>query len=295
VRVKDGAIKRRDRVQMHATGAMYEVLECGVLRPQMQPREELTTGEVGYLVCNIKTLADVKIGDTVHHQKKTVLALPGFKEPKPMVYAGLYPTSTKDFEALRDALQKLALNDSSLTYVADSSEALGFGFRCGFLGMLHLEIVQERLEREDDLDLARQYLAVVEEQAKASASGELALYAAISRACLQHQAGELSAALQTYDLALATSKSVKELKAGRYLAQFNQAQVQIAYAAGLEDQEQADVLRQQARDTLDLLRVDITLKDVRSRLQEAAEYSYWDLLRSFPALAKADVETALPE
>lgn len=147
---------------------------------------------------------------------------------------------------------------------------------------------------DKDLDQARQYLSTVEEQARASQSSELKLYAAISRASFQHQAGELEAALQTYEEALRSSTAVKEVKAGRYLAQFNQAQVQIAYAASLEDQEQAMQLRERARDTLDQLRVDITLENSGSRLQQAAEYSYWNLLRAFPSLAQDSLE-ALPE
>jgi len=157
VRVVDGTITKGMKVEMMGTGRSYEVIDLGVFSARgEQPRKELVAGQVGYIVCNIKDLKEVKIGDTVkEHKGPKVEALPGFQVPKPMVYCGIYPTQNKDFELLRKALDKLALNDSSFTYTPESSEALGFGFRCGFLGLLHMEIVQERLEREADLDVVQ--------------------------------------------------------------------------------------------------------------------------------------------
>jgi len=139
---------------MMMTGAKYEVVEAGSLHPQAVPRDELTAGEVGYLICNIKTLEDIQIGDTVTDTDKPALKpLPGYKEVKPVVFSGLYPSVATDYDELRDALDKLHLNDVSFQYHADSSDALGLGFRLGFLGLLHMEIVQERLEREFGLTL----------------------------------------------------------------------------------------------------------------------------------------------
>jgi GTP-binding protein LepA len=128
-----------------------------VLRPSHEPGTVLKAGESGYVVANIKGLNEVRIGDTVVEALKnvTVEPLPGYREPKPMVYCGLYPTYPKDYENLRKALDTLALNDASFTYLPETSEALGFGFRCGFLGLLHMEVVQERLERDSDLDLVQ--------------------------------------------------------------------------------------------------------------------------------------------
>src|SRR5688572_7068272 len=133
----------------------YEVLELGRFRPHMEPCAELKTGEVGYLIANLKSLEDVKIGDTVTHKGAEVTPLLGYREPLHMVYCGIYPTANKDFEALRKALQKLHLNDASFTFTPETSDALGFGFRCGFLGLLHMEIVQERLERHSGLDIVQ--------------------------------------------------------------------------------------------------------------------------------------------
>jgi GTP-binding protein LepA len=157
VRIKEGTLQKGDQVRMIATGSDYEVLEIGRLAPRMVPEDSLHAGEVGYLICNIKRLGDVKIGDTVTHSREDERAepLPGFKDPKPMVFCGFYPTNTSDFEALRRSLEKLRLNDSSFTYEPETSEALGFGFRCGFLGLLHMEIIQQRLEREEDMDLVQ--------------------------------------------------------------------------------------------------------------------------------------------
>jgi len=152
-RMVDGSVKTRDRVTMKNSGARYEVLEVGVFEPSMTRTDELHAGETGYLICNIKQLADVHIGDTVHIQGTEVEALPGYKEPQSVVFCGLYPTNPKDYDALRKALERLHLNDSSFHYEPETSDALGFGFRCGFLGLLHMEIVQERLEREAGLDI----------------------------------------------------------------------------------------------------------------------------------------------
>ncbi|MFH1551222.1 MAG: translation elongation factor 4 [Planctomycetota bacterium] len=156
VRVMDGRISKRDHIKMLRTGGRYEVLDLGMFRPQMVPVDSLNTGEVGYLICNIKTLRDVHVGDTVTLSKYAdVTPLPGYKEPLPMVYCGLYPVNHAEVTNLRAALEKLQLNDSSFTFAPESSEALGFGFRCGFLGLLHMEIVQERLERESNVDVVQ--------------------------------------------------------------------------------------------------------------------------------------------
>ncbi len=157
VRLFQGRLKRKDMVWMAGTRSEYEVLEVGRLRPEMAPDEELHAGEVGYVICNIKRLQDVKIGDTLlaADESQRAKALPGFRAPKPMVFCGIYPTNTSDFENLRKSLEKLRLNDSSFTYEPESSDALGFGFRCGFLGLLHMEVIQQRLEREEDLDLVQ--------------------------------------------------------------------------------------------------------------------------------------------
>ena len=157
IRIKEGTIAKGDNVRMCAIGTPHEVLEIGRLTPEMTPERSLHAGEVGYVICNIKRLGDVKIGDTITHEKpeERGAALPGFKSPKPMVFCGFYPTNTSDFEALRRSLEKLRLNDSSFTYEPETSEALGFGFRCGFLGLLHMEIIQQRLEREEDMDLVQ--------------------------------------------------------------------------------------------------------------------------------------------
>jgi GTP-binding protein LepA len=157
VRVKDGTVRKGDRVFTIGTRQSYEVLDLGKFRPRPESVPALEAGEVGWLVCNIKTIHDVKIGDTltIEKLKDQVKPLPGYREPKPMVFCGLYPVSNADFEPLRKALEKLHLQDSSFTYHPESSEALGFGFRCGFLGLLHMDIVQERLEREWGLDIVQ--------------------------------------------------------------------------------------------------------------------------------------------
>ncbi|MDY0296212.1 MAG: translation elongation factor 4 [Acidobacteriota bacterium] len=152
VRVLDGRLRKGDRVRFLSNNAVYEVNELGVHTPKPTPLPELSAGEVGYIIGSIKNVSEVKIGDTVTLAKETrVAALPGFKEPQPMVFAGFYPGEGTSHEELREAIEKLVLNDSSLTFEPESSPALGIGFRCGFLGLLHKEIIQERLEREYDL------------------------------------------------------------------------------------------------------------------------------------------------
>ena len=154
VRVIDGAVEPGDRIRLMASGRTYEVDEIGTFRPKPTPVERLSVGEVGYVYAGIKDLIQAQIGDTITHDKRrTAKAFPGFQEVKPMVFAGLFPVSSEAYEDLRDALEKLRLNDASFSFEAESSTALGFGFRCGFLGLLHLEIIQARLEREFDLDL----------------------------------------------------------------------------------------------------------------------------------------------
>jgi len=154
VRVFEGTLQAGMKVRLMAKGTVHEVLEVGVFRLGMSPRKRLFAGEVGYMVAGIKNIADANVGDTVAEaDDENARPLPGYREIKPMVYSGLYPTDGENFEVLREALLKLRLNDASLTYEPESSQALGFGFRCGFLGLLHMEIVQERLEREYDLNL----------------------------------------------------------------------------------------------------------------------------------------------
>lgn len=154
VRMKDGAVKVGDKIRFMATGRDYEVLKIGKFEPFSQFRQDLEAGEVGFIICGIKDIRDVKVGDTVTSVRRPAEEpLAGFKRIQPMVYSGIFPTQAPDFENLKDALEKLVLNDSSLVYETEKSEALGFGFRCGFLGLLHMEIVQERLEREFNLNL----------------------------------------------------------------------------------------------------------------------------------------------
>src|SRR5262245_45764496 len=156
VRLKDGELRKGQKVKLMGTGREFEVTDVGRFRPGMTACDSLGTGQVGYFMAQIKDIGDVKIGDTVTDaQRPAAEALPGYKEPKPMVYSGLYPVNNSDFEALREALARLKLNDSSFTYQPENSEGLGFGFRCGFLGMLHREIIQQRLERDCDIDLVQ--------------------------------------------------------------------------------------------------------------------------------------------
>jgi GTP-binding protein LepA len=154
VRVVDGVLKPKDKIRLMATGAEHLCEQVGVFTPKSRQRESLSAGEVGFIIAGIKELANAKVGDTVTIANKAASEpLPGFKEIKPQVFAGLYPVESNQYEALRDALEKLRLNDASLQFEPEVSQALGFGFRCGFLGLLHMEIVQERLEREYDMDL----------------------------------------------------------------------------------------------------------------------------------------------
>ncbi len=154
VRIVDGQLGRRDRIRVMSTGRDFQVERLGVFTPKQETRERLTAGDVGFLIAGIKDIEGAPVGDTLTLARAPAAEpLPGFKTIQPNVFAGLYPVSSDDYEDLRDALQKLRLNDAALHYEPETSEALGFGFRCGFLGMLHMEIVQERLEREYDLDL----------------------------------------------------------------------------------------------------------------------------------------------
>jgi GTP-binding protein LepA len=154
VRVIDGRIEARDRIKMMSTGAVHELLEIGVVSPEMEKAGALGVGEVGYLITGVKDVRQSRVGDTVTgNNRPATEPLGGYKDPKPMVYSGLYPIDGSDYPALRDALDKLKLNDAALVYEPETSAALGFGFRCGFLGLLHLEIIGERLEREFNLDL----------------------------------------------------------------------------------------------------------------------------------------------
>jgi GTP-binding protein LepA len=154
IRVFNGSLRKGDIIRMMSSGKEFEVAEIGVLSPYMTEVESLSAGEVGYLAAGIKNVKDTRVGDTITQALRPAdKALPGYQEVKPMVYCGLYPLENNDFERLRDALDRLKLNDASLFYEPESSDALGFGFRCGFLGLLHLEIIRERLEREYDLSL----------------------------------------------------------------------------------------------------------------------------------------------
>src|SRR6202022_3357534 len=142
------------RIQMMQTGKSFEVDEVGIFRPEREPVDDLSAGEVGYLIANIRNVRDSRVGDTVPAAAGPAAApLPGYRHVTPMVFAGLFPTDTEQYQQLKDALEKLQLNDAALIYEPETSAALGFGFRCGFLGLLHMDIVQERLEREYDLDL----------------------------------------------------------------------------------------------------------------------------------------------
>lgn len=156
LRIVDGSIRLGDTIFMMKTKRAFQVIELGIFKPEMTPKNELTTGSVGYCIANIKSIHDIHIGDTVTSDKqRAAVALPGYRTPLPMVYCGLYPSTNTDFMPLRDAIERLWLNDSSFTFVPETSQALGFGFRCGFLGLLHMEIVQERLERESNISLVQ--------------------------------------------------------------------------------------------------------------------------------------------
>lgn len=153
-RVMDGTVQRGDRIRLMASGKEYEIDELGILSPTQIQVEQLHAGEVGYLAAAIKAVEDARVGDTITQATAPAAApLPGYTEAKPMVFCGMFPTDADQFEELREALEKLKLNDAALNYEPETSSAMGFGFRCGFLGLLHMEIVQERLEREYNLDL----------------------------------------------------------------------------------------------------------------------------------------------
>lgn len=154
VKVLDGSIKKGDKIKIWSTGKEFDVLECGIFAPTKKEQPELSSGSVGYIITGIKTIQDTQVGDTITHAKRPCTEpLEGFRAAQSMVFAGLYPISTDDYEDLREALEKLQLNDASLTFIPETSLALGFGFRCGFLGLLHMEIIVERLRREYDIDL----------------------------------------------------------------------------------------------------------------------------------------------
>lgn len=167
VRVKHGTIKKGDKIKVMTTGQVWNVDRIGIFTPKQKDTQGLGTGEVGWVVCGIKDILGAPVGDTLTHSKNAAeKPLPGFEKVKPQVYAGLFPVSSEDYENFRDALGKLSLNDASLFYEPENSAALGFGFRCGFLGMLHMEIIQERLEREYDLNLITTAPTVVYEVTK---------------------------------------------------------------------------------------------------------------------------------
>ncbi len=154
IRVVEGTVKKGDKIKLMATKGVYEVQKVGAFSPHPLELPQLAAGEVGFLIAGIKVVEDAKVGDTITHQHRPAeQALPGYKEVKPMVFSGLYPIDSGDYDALRDALEKLRLNDAAFSFEPENSLALGFGFRCGFLGLLHMEIIQERLEREFDVDL----------------------------------------------------------------------------------------------------------------------------------------------
>ena len=175
VRVKNGTIKPGMRIRYMATGRGFDVTEVGVFTPGLLPADSLTAGEVGYISASIKSVAETKVGDTITDANNPAKeALPGYKQANPMVFCGIYPADGADYENLRDALDKLKLNDASLSYEPETSMALGFGFRCGFLGLLHMEIIQERLEREFDLDLVTTSPSVIY-KVKLTDGGEMLL------------------------------------------------------------------------------------------------------------------------
>jgi GTP-binding protein LepA len=154
VRIVRGTIRAGQSVRFHSTGKNHEVLEVGVLRLGLEPRDQLSAGDVGYVIANVKVVADAKVGDTITEASNPEAeALPGYRPVKPMVFSGLYPIDAESYEGLKESLAKLQLNDASLTFEPETSLALGFGFRCGFLGLLHMEIIQERLTREYDVNL----------------------------------------------------------------------------------------------------------------------------------------------
>lgn len=154
IRIIDGKLKKGDTILIMSTGKKFEVLECGIFSPDLKPMQELTAGAVGYIITGMRSIKDTQVGDTVTSaDNPTKFALEGYRPAQPMVFAGIYPVTTDDYEDLREAIEKLQLNDASLTFQPETSLALGFGFRCGFLGLLHMEIIVERLRREYDIDL----------------------------------------------------------------------------------------------------------------------------------------------
>ncbi len=153
VRIIDGKLKKGERVKFMSNNTAHHVDRIGVFRPQMEMIDELGPGEIGFLTASIKQVRDTRVGDTICHDKQTVVALPGFKPAQPVVFCGLFPVDATQFEDLRDSIDKLALNDASFSFEMETSAALGFGFRCGFLGLLHLEVIRDRIEREYDIDL----------------------------------------------------------------------------------------------------------------------------------------------
>ena len=162
-RVFNGSIKAGDKIKMVATHAIYDVVEVGVNTPFPKTKDVLNAGDVGYITASIKSISDVKVGDTITHENEVVEALTGYKEIKPMVFCGLYPIDSKKYLELKEALLKLKLNDASLNFEPETSKALGFGFRCGFLGMLHMDVIEERIEREFNIDLIATRPSVVYE------------------------------------------------------------------------------------------------------------------------------------
>ena len=154
VRIMDGVLTKGDKVKMFSNGSIHSVERVGVFRPEMQPTEQLGPGEIGFITASIKQVRDTRVGDTITHEKKgTEKPLPGFNPSQPVVFCGLFPVDSSEFEDLREAIEKLALNDASFSFEMETSAALGFGFRCGFLGLLHLEVIRDRVEREYDIEL----------------------------------------------------------------------------------------------------------------------------------------------
>ncbi|MCP3914912.1 MAG: elongation factor 4 [bacterium] len=172
LRVVDGTLRKKDLVRMLGTGKIFETVEIGRFTPKMTAAPELRAGEVGYFVSNIKKLGDVRVGDTMAIKGTEVKMLPGYREPQHMVYADFYPTNPGDYETMRDALETLSLSDSSLSFEPVTSDALGFGYRCGFLGLLHMEIIEQRLEREHDLDMIQTAPSVTYKIVKADGEEE---------------------------------------------------------------------------------------------------------------------------
>ena len=154
VRIMDGVLEKGDKIKMFSNGSVHTVDRIGVFRPEMQSTEQLGPGEIGFITASIKQVRDTRVGDTITHEKKGAEEpLPGFNPSQPVVFCGLFPVDSSEFEDLRDAIEKLALNDASFSFEMETSAALGFGFRCGFLGLLHLEVIRDRIEREYDIEL----------------------------------------------------------------------------------------------------------------------------------------------